>query len=86
MSLSTSVFKPYVHNYLTDGSGRDTYVMVNDQRCGNVLENANCNWKIAHPNFYHEAQGLAGTAFNTSLHQNSGQGKPFVSTSPAYDI
>ena len=80
--MSTSVFKPYIQNYRTDGSGRDTYVLVNDQRCCQVLDQPNCNWKVAHSNFYHEAQGLAGTGFNTSLHQNSGQGKPFVSTSP----
>ena len=30
--LSQSVFKPYLMNYKTDGTGRDTYIYVNDQR------------------------------------------------------
>ena len=30
MSLSHSVFKPYLQNYHNDGTGRDTYVQVND--------------------------------------------------------
>jgi len=55
MSMSTSVFKPYIQNYRTDGSGRDTYVLVNDQRCSQVLDQPNCNWKVAQSNFYHEA-------------------------------
>lgn len=30
MALSSSIFKPSIPSYKTDGTGRDTYVFVND--------------------------------------------------------
>ena len=57
MSISYSVFKPYVQNYHTNGTGRDTYIFVNDQRLIMASENTNCNWKVAQPNFYHDGAG-----------------------------
>jgi hypothetical protein len=48
-----SVFNPSIINYRQDGTGRDTYVILNDQRLMAMAENPfNCNYKMSSPNFY----------------------------------